>query len=211
MLTRPPDTEAGAAGGEGDPLPDPAHDPHARRRRFPRWVRRSLAPIVALVVGMMLGAAALATFQASGVVPQPPVGGNLSAEASSDVILNLREGYLTRLAVQRAGLAQGPIPFENVRINVLPGQRLRLLGEIPFMGQRWQASAMMTVGVVQRRIRVDVRDAQVGALLLPIDLEALVAQPLNAELARLFEDGDFDVLDVATTEDRLVVRLAAKR
>ncbi len=189
----------------------PGAPPDAGRpgRVFRAWsrIRSCRVPgwkiLLAFVCGLALGAAALATFQASGAIPPPPLEGNILAEANSDIILNIRQPYLTKVAQQRAATTQGPVPFENPRVNVMPGQRLEVVGDVPFMGQRFQAAALMTVGVVDRRVKLQVREVHVGTLRLPIDLDAAIAQPINAELARLVEDGQFDA------EDRLVLRLVS--
>ena len=75
------------------------------------------------------------------------------------------------------------------------------------MGQRFQVSTLMTVGVMARRVRVDARDMQLGNLVLPIDVDGLLAQPINQELGRMIDDGQFDVAEVTTDDDRIVVRL----
>ncbi len=90
------------------------------------------------------------------------------------------------------------------------GDRLRATGDIPFMGQRFQASAMMSVGVAERKIKLQVQEVMLGTLLLPIDLDAIFAQPINRELAQIIEDGQFDVLHVGTASDRLVLYLASR-
>ena len=203
----PPIEDVGApVDGEGEARPHFLRRAWRRCRsgRLPGWWIG-----LAFVAGLAIGAAVLATFQASGAIPPPPVNANVLAEASSDIILNVREPYLTKVAQQRAEATQGPVRFENPRVNVLPGDRLRVVGDVPFMGQRFQAAALMTVGVADRRVKLQVRDVQIGNLRLPMDLDAAIAQPINAELARLVEEGQFDVIDVATAEDRLVVRLVA--
>lgn len=213
MVVRPPNAETdAAAGGVFVPSGPEQRSAGGRvRRGVPKRARPFLWALLGLLVGLMLGTATLATFQASGVIAPPPIGGNLGAEAASDVVLALRQPYLSRLAAERMATVQAPIVLENVRIDVLPNERLRLLGDVPFMGQRWQAFAMMNIGVAERRIRVQVREVQVGTLVLPLDLDAVVAQPINAELARMVDESLFDVIDVATAEDRVIVRLAERR
>ena len=183
---------------------------HAHHRRVGRALLRLWPVAVALLLGAALGAAALAGFQAYGAVPPPPLRGSVAAEADSDLILTIREPYLSQIAAQQVAATPSLVPFENVRVNVLPGDRLRVLGDIPFMGQRFQASASMTVGVADRQIKLQVREVLLGTLLLPVDLDAIFAQPINRELAELVEAGGFEVLHVATAADRLVLHLAQR-
>ena len=202
--------------GSGDPAVLPpdgraGREPEAlARRRVARILLRQWPLAVALLVGTLLGAAALAGFQAYGAVPPPPFRGDLALEAGSDLVLTIREPYLSRIAAQQVAAAPSLVPFENVRVNVLPGDRLRVLADVPFMGQRFQASALMTVGVAERRIKLQVQEVLLGTLILPLDLDALFAQPINRELAQLVEDGGFEVLHVGTAADRLVLHLAAR-
>jgi hypothetical protein len=207
-----PPAEAGVTNPPSSSLVDgPCSETRSPLLNIVRGCRPRWTTVAALLVGLLLGAAGLATFQASGTVPPPPVGGNLAAETDSDFVLSVREPYLTRMAAQQAAAIQGPVPFENVRVNILPGQQLRLLADIRFMGQRFELSTLMTVGVVNRRIQLQAGEAQLGTLVLPVDLQETLAQPINRELAQLFDSGQFDVLDVATATDRLIVRLVEKR
>jgi hypothetical protein len=183
---------------------------HQRRSRWARIASRHWPVVVALVLGTLIGAAGLAGFQAYGAVPPPPLGGNLAVAADSDLVLTIREQYLSRIAAQQVASVPSLVPFENVRVNILPGDRLRATGDIPFMGQRFQASAMMSVGVAERKIKLQVQEVMLGTLLLPIDLDAIFAQPINRELAQIIEDGQFDVLHVGTASDRLVLHLASR-
>ena len=205
-----PDGQGGTTGNG-----DPGRGGRLPRRLLRRWplaapLLRRWPLAAALLVGVLLGAVSLAGFQASGAVPPPPLGGNIALEASSDLVLTIREPYLSRIAAQQVAAAPSLVPFENVRVNVLPGDRLRVLADIPFMGQRFQASALMTVGVADGRIKLSVREALLGTLLLPVDLDAMFAQPINQELAELVEAGQFDVLHVGTAADRLVLHLSAR-
>lgn len=226
MVRRPPDAQlmggaADPAPGPWPPSPDRARPGTGRRRS---WVRWGGVLLLTLIVGGALGAAVLAGVQAFGTIPPPPIGGNLAAEASSDVILNIRQPYLTRLATQHVALLSSSggapgttIAMENVRVDVLPAQRLRLLGETRIMGLPVQASVLATVRAERGRVQIQVPEqVEVGSFSLPaanvlggMSLDTLLAQPINAELAHLVEGSGFEVLDVATAEDRLVVRLAA--
>ena len=177
---------------------------------WPRRLLPRLSTAVALVLGALVGAAALATIQAYGLVSPPPVRGSGGTYADEDVVLTLREAYLGRIAADHVAAVPTLVPVENIRLNVLPGQRLRVFGDVAFFGQRWQLSALMTVGVVDRRVRLQTQEVQVGTLVLPIDVDGIVAEPINRELDALIEENQFDVIEVATTTDRLVVRLAAR-
>lgn len=165
--------------------------------------------VVAWSLGVIIGAAGIVGFQASGTLPPPPLATGVG-ETDSDLILTIRESYISRTAAQQVATVPSLVPLENVRVNILPNDRLRVLADVPFMGQRFQASALMSVGVVERRVRVQVQEAQLGTLLLPLDLDALFAQPINRELAALLEASQFEAVRVVTTSDRLVVSLASR-
>lgn len=186
---------------------DTTPEPTLPMRLLPRWVRCRRNTALAAVVGAVLGALTLTLFQAVGAVDPPPLGLNQALEAESDLILSVREPYLTSIAARRAAQAEGPVPFENVRVDVQPGERLIVLGDVRFMGQSFRATALMTVGVVNRRVRLRAESFHIGAIQVPIDLEQLVAEPINRELAEMFNTGQFAPIDVATSSDRLVVRL----
>jgi hypothetical protein len=175
------------------------------------WCRRRFGTGLTFLIGAAIGAAALATCQASGVVSPPPAGGNVAAEAESDIILTIREPYLSRLAAEQTAGLQLPVPLEDVRVDLLPGRHVRLLGNVRFMGQRVELAAPMTVAVNQRQVRLAASTLELGALAVPIDLDQLVAEPINREAARLVADGRFEVVDVTTTNDQLILRLTARQ
>lgn len=210
MQSTPGHASAGDASAPAADTQAAARGSDHRQTRWARIVRRQWPLAAALLLGTLVGAAALAGFQAYGAVPPPPLGGNVAVAADSDLVLTIREQYLSRIAAQQVAMVPSLVPFENVRVNVLPGDRLRATGDIPFMGQRFQASAMMSVGVAERKIKLQVQEVMLGTLLLPIDLDAIFAQPINRELAQIIEDGQFDVLHVGTASDRLVLYLASR-
>ncbi|MDP8924798.1 MAG: hypothetical protein M3O34_18245 [Chloroflexota bacterium] len=198
MSAHAPDApRAGLALGSDDATP-----PRRRRHRFP-WKL-----LLTLVLGMLLGAALLATFQASGSLPPPPIG-DPAAELDSDVIVSIRESYLNRVIAERPTDPAAGGSLQNLKVDLEPGRRLSFVGDVPVMNQRFQANVSCTLGVVDGRIRVTVETVRVGTLALPTGLGDMLAEPLNAELARLVADDQFRIVDVATATDRVIVRLAA--
>lgn len=181
------------------------HSPPSRRRsRFGYlWLRALI-----LLLGMLLGAALLATFQATGAVPPPPVGDG-TAELESDVVLSIRESYLNRVIAERASDPAAAGPIQNLRVELHPNRRLQFVGDVLVLNQWLQANADGALGVADGRIHVAVDEVRVGRLRLPVQLGALIAQPINAELERLTVDDQFRIVDVATATDRIIVRLAA--
>lgn len=160
-----------------------------------------------LVAGMVLGAAVLATCQATGSLPPTDVG-QLGAALESDVEVSIREAYLNRAIAEQAALNGSPGPIQNVRVDLQPQQRVELTADVSFMNQQLVGTATGLLSVADGRMRVDVDGVQVGSLRLPVGLGELVSEPINAELDRLLADGQFRIAGVATTTDRLIVRLA---
>ena len=178
--------------------------PPRRRSRFGYlWLRALI-----LLLGMLLGAALLATFQATGKLPPPPVG-NRNADRESDVIVSIREAYLNRMIAERTADPAQAGPVRNLQVNVQADQRLQFVGEVQVLNQRFQANADGSLGVSDGRVQVQLDEVRVGTLRLPADLGRLIAEPINAELARLVPDDQFRIVDVATVTDRIDVRLAA--
>jgi len=171
----------------------------------PRW-----ATILAFILGAILGPAVLLMVQALSAPRAESIGPRISAASGQDLVLTLQEPYLTSLVQQRLAAIQGPVRLENPRIDVMPGERLVLIAEVPFMGQRFEASALMAVGVVDRLVRLDAREVMLGSLVLPIDIDALLTQPINRELAQMARDGQLDVVAVTTSDDRMTVRLSPR-
>lgn len=195
MTQRAPDPD--------DAGPD-AGPPSRRRSRFGfLWLRALI-----LLLGMLLGAALLATFQATGSLPPPPVG-DRAAEQDADVIVSIRESYLNRVIAERAAASAVSGPLQHLELDLEPGGRLSFVGDVLVLNQSLRANASGTVGVADGRIRIDVNAVQVGTLRLPPELGNLVADPVNAELERLAPDDRFRIVDVATASDRIMVRLAA--
>lgn len=197
----PPHTDRSPDQGHaGPPLP-----PTPRRRSHfgYLWLRALI-----LLLGMLLGAALLATFQATGNLPPPPVGDG-TAELESDVVLSIREAYLNRVIAERASDPAAASPIQNLQVELHPNRRLAFVGDVQVFNQRLKANANGIVGVADGRIQVQVDEVQVGTLRLPAELGNLVAQPINVELERLAPDDQFRIVDVATATDRIVIRLAA--
>ena len=191
--TTPPSLPDGSA---ADPGPVPR-----RRSRFGfLWLR-----LLILLLGMLLGAALLATFQATGTIPPTPVGDG-AAELESDIVVSVRESYLNRQIAERAAAA-GPV--QNLQVELQPNRRLTFVGDVQVLNQRLRANANGSLGVSDGRVQVQVEEVRVGTLRLPADLGRVVAEPMNAELQRLAADDQFRIVDVATATDRIVIRLAA--
>jgi hypothetical protein len=211
MIARPPDGGAGrdAAAEEfpAPPRPEPAGPLAGALRRLGVGGRPRRSTVLAFLAGALLGPLVLLLVQAMSVRPSTTVGTRGPGGSGNDLVLTIQEPYLSLIAEQRLATIPAPIRLENVRVDVLPGERLVLLADVPFMGQRFQVSTLMTVGVMARRVRVDARDMQLGNLVLPIDVDRLLAQPINQELRRMIDDGQFDVAEVTTDDDRIVVRL----
>ena len=211
MIARPPDGGAGrdAAAEEfpAPPRPEPAGPLAGALRRLGVAGRPRRSTVLAFLAGALLGPLVLLLVQAMSVRPSTTVGTRGPGGSGNDLVLTIQEPYLSLIAEQRLATIPAPIRLENVRVDVLPGERLVLLADVPFMGQRFQVSTLMTVGVMARRVRVDARDMQLGNLVLPIDVDRLLAQPINQELRRMIDDGQFDVAEVTTDDDRIVVRL----
>jgi hypothetical protein len=211
MIARPPDGGAGrdTAAEElpAPPRPEPASPLSDALRRLGVGGRPRRSTVLAFLAGALLGPLILLLVQALSVRPSTAVGTRGPGEGGNDLVLTLQEPYLSLAAQQRLASIPAPIRLENVRVDVLPGERVVLLGEAPFMGQRFEVSTLMTVGVVGRRVHVDAGDVQLGNLTLPIDVDGLLAQPINQELGRMVDDGQFDVAEVTTGDDRIVVRL----
>ena len=189
---------------EPDLVPNDPGPPPRRRSRFGYlWLRALI-----LLLGMLLGAALLATFQATGNLPPPPVGDG-TAELESDVVLSIRESYLNRAIAERAADPAAAGPIQNLQVELQPNRRLSFVGDVHVLNQQLQANASGTLGVADGRVQVVVDEVRVGNLRLPADLGRLVAEPINAELARLASDDQFRIVDVATATDRVVIRLAA--
>lgn len=199
--------------------PDPPHtDPksdliHAGPPVGPTPRRRShfgylwLRALI-LLLGMLLGAALLATFQATGNLPPPPLGDG-TAELESDVVLSIRESYLNRVITERASDPAAASPIQNLQVELHPNRRLAFVGDVHVFNQRLRANANGAIGVADGRIQVQVDEVWVGTLRLPAELGSLVAQPINAELEHLAPGDQFRIVDVATATDRIVIRLAA--
>lgn len=189
----------------GPPPPtSPPPPPPRRRSHFGfLWLRALI-----LLLGMLLGAALLATFQATGTLPPPPVGDG-TTELESDVVLSIRESYLNRMIAERGADPATAGPIQNLQVELQPNRRLAFVGDVTVLNQRLRANAGGMVGVVDGRVQVQVDEVRVGTLRLPADLGNLVAQPINAELERLAADDHFQIVDVATATDRIVIRLAA--
>ena len=192
-----PITELPSAPDDEDPRP-------RRRRHFGYLWRRALI----LVLGILLGAALLATFQATGALPPPPVGDG-TAELESDVVVSVRESYLNRVIAENSADPAAAGPIHNLQVRLQPNRRLSFVGDVYVLNQRLQANAGGTIGVADGRIQVQVDEVRVGMLRLPADLGKLVAEPINAELERLAADDQFRIVDVATATDRVIIRLAA--
>jgi hypothetical protein len=163
-----------------------------------------------LLVGLLFGAAILATFQASGALPPPPVG-DAAAAQDSDVDVSVRQSYLNRVVTERAAEAGNAGPLQNVRIDLEPGRRVSLSGDLSgnlaWLNQRVTANGML--GVEDGRVSVHFEQLQVGPFVLLGGFDDMIAAPINAELARLSAGEEFRIVDVATTSDRVIVRLAA--
>jgi len=181
---------------------DTATAPRQRRLRSVGW------RLLILVTGMLLGAATLATFQASGALPPPPVG-DVAVDADSDVIVSVRQSYLNRVVAERAAESGGAGPLQDMRIDLEPGRRVILGGDVTVLNQRFRATANGTIGVADGRVQVAFDQVRVGTLTLPVGLGEMVAAPINEELNRVSAGDDFRIVDVATTSDRVIVRLAA--
>lgn len=198
---------------ENEPAPATGA-PRGRASRFLDRLGRSRRPrgatILAFILGAILGSAALLMAQALSAPRAASIVPRISAASGQDLVLTLQEPYLTSLMQQRLGAIQGPIRLENPRIDVLSGERIVLVAEAPFMGQRFEASALMAIGVVDRQVRLDAREVMLGSLVLPIDLDGLLTQPINRELAQMARDGQFDVVEVTTSDDRVVLRLTPR-
>ena len=211
MIARPPDRGAGrdTAAEElpAPPRPEPARPLAGALRRLGVGGRPCRATVLAFLAGALLGPLVLLAVQALSARHSTAVGTRGPGGGGNDLVLTIQEPYLSLIAEQRLVSIPAPIRLENVRVDVLPGERLVLLADVPFMGQRFQVSTLMTVGVMARRVRVDARDMQLGNLVLPIDVDGLLAQPINQELGRMVDDGQFDVAEVTTGDDRIVVRL----
>ena len=167
------------------------------------WLRALI-----LLLGMLLGAALLATFQATGTVPPTPIG-DAAAELESDVVITVRESYLNGMIAERSADSATGGPVQNLQVELQPNRRLAFVGDVQVLNQRLRANAGGSIGVADGRVRVEVDEVRVGTLRLPPDLGRLVAEPVNAELERLAFDEEFRIVDVATATDRIVVRLAA--
>ncbi len=181
--------------------------PSSRPKATPRkpsvpWVR-----LAHLVAGMVLGAAILGTCQATGSVPPTDVG-NPGTAQESDLELTIREAYLNRAIADHAATTGNTGAVSNVRVDVQPAQRLVFTADVSLLNQVLAGTASGVLSVVDGRMRVDVDGVQVGALRLPVGLGELVSEPINAELDRVLADGRFRITGVATTTDRLIVRLA---
>ena len=187
-----------------DPSPPRADAPPRRSRRL----RHVASHLVLLLVGLLFGAAILATFQASGALP-PPAVGDAVADADADVIVSVRQTYLNRVVTERAAEAGNAGPLQDMRIDLEPGRRVILGGDVAVLNQTFRATANGTIGVADGRVRVAFDQIRVGTLNLPVGLGEMVAAPINEELERLSAGEDFRIVDVATTSDRVSVRLAA--
>ena len=215
MIARPPESsDSGAPTGENESAPPPDLSRGGRSTRLLRgvgWARRPRwTTILAFILGAILGPAVLLTVQALSAPRAASIGPRISAAGGQDLVLTLQEPYLSALVQQRLAAVQGPVRLENPRIDVVPGERLVLIAEVPFMGQRFEASALMAVGVVDGLARLDAREVMLGSLVLPIDIDGLLTQPINRELAQMARDGQLDVVEVTTSDDRMMVRLSPR-
>jgi hypothetical protein len=198
-------------GSAAPPVAEPPGEPEWMSRTpyrlLPRWARCRRSTLLAGLAGTLLGMLTLTLFQGVGAVDPPPIGLNQSLEAESDLILSVRESYLTSIAASEVARLGTPIPLENVRVDVQPGQRIVVIGDGQFMGIRAPAIALMTVGIADSQVRLRAESLHFGALQLPVDLQRMVADPINQQLAQMFNASQFVPIDVATSSDRLVVRL----
>ncbi len=113
--------------------PDDPSPPPRRRSRFGYlWLRALI-----LLLGMLLGAALLATFQATGKVPPPPPISSRTAELESDIVVSIRESYLNRIIAERTADPAQAGPIQNLRVNVQPDRRLTFTGEVQVLNQRF--------------------------------------------------------------------------
>jgi hypothetical protein len=192
------------AAAEPSAAPEPPGPPPPRRRH-----RHVIHGGLSMLVGAVLGAAALATIQATGTLPPPPIGGDPFAEQDADVVVSLRESYINRLVAEHAARTGAAGPLQNLRVDVLPGRRMEVRGDVAFLNQPLEASASGLLSAADGRVRVEFDAVRVGTLNLPATLGETVAAPINAELDRLSADEQFRIVDVATAADRVIVRLAA--
>src|SRR3712207_1165038 len=123
--------------------PDDPSPPPRRRSRFGYlWLRALI-----LLLGMLLGAALLATFQATGKLPPPPPITSRTAEQESDVVVSIREAYLNRVIAERTADPAQAGPIRNLQVNVRPDRQLQFVGDVHVFNQRLEANAGGIIGV----------------------------------------------------------------
>jgi hypothetical protein len=192
------------AGPGHAPVDTPARSAGSRRPGSQDWPallhdRRALTLIA---FGLLLGVFVVLVAQA--LVATEPLPLPAITDNNPDITVTLTPGLLTALVRQSIAAGNSPVPLKNVRVETSAGE-LTVLGDVDVLGHSVGSRIVMTPYVQDGQLRMKMREARLGPLPVPGNLERIAEGPINARVAAATSGLPATITGVQATDRGLTV------